>query len=125
MTNREPPKIEAQRTFPPLDENLYNLRPQDAAFYKELTGIKDDAALKQHILDVQAKAYKVSRSLNTSFCPKLTCSRLGCTLRVHLSFPFHEVFYSYICAELIHNYGALQTQAVRATCLSASCAHRT
>lgn len=60
MTNREHPKIEAQRTFPPLDENLYNLRPQDAAFYKELTGIKDDAALKQHILDVQAKAYKVA-----------------------------------------------------------------
>jgi SAM-dependent methyltransferase len=60
MTDREPPKIEAQLTFPPLDENLYNPRPQDAAFYKELTGIEDDEALKQHILDVQAKAYKVA-----------------------------------------------------------------
>ncbi|KAG2343139.1 hypothetical protein BDR05DRAFT_934102 [Suillus weaverae] len=60
MTNTDPPKIEAQRTFPPLDENLYNLRPQDATFYKELTGIEDDAALKRHILDVQAKAYKVA-----------------------------------------------------------------
>ncbi|KAG2142472.1 hypothetical protein DEU56DRAFT_264985 [Suillus clintonianus] len=60
MTNKEPPKIEAQRTFPPLDESLYDLRPQDAAFYKKLTGIEDDAALKQHILDVQAKAYKVA-----------------------------------------------------------------
>ncbi|KAG1776320.1 hypothetical protein EV702DRAFT_971506 [Suillus placidus] len=60
MTIREPPKIEAQRTFPPLDENLYDLRPKDAAFYKELTGIEDDAALKRHILDVQAKAYKVA-----------------------------------------------------------------
>ncbi|KAG2156752.1 uncharacterized protein EDB93DRAFT_1125401 [Suillus bovinus] len=60
MMNREPPKIEAQRTFPPLDESLYNLRPRDAAFYKELTGIEDDAALKQHILDIQAKAYKVA-----------------------------------------------------------------
>ncbi|KAG1754566.1 hypothetical protein EDB19DRAFT_2035036 [Suillus lakei] len=48
----------AQRTFPPLDESLYDLRPQDAAFYKKLTGVGDDAALKQHILDVQAKAYK-------------------------------------------------------------------
>lgn len=72
MTNREPLKIEAQLTFPPLDENLYNLRPKDAAFYKELTGIEDDAALKQHILDVQAKAYKVSRPLNTSFCHSKT-----------------------------------------------------
>ncbi|KAG1823536.1 uncharacterized protein BJ212DRAFT_688031 [Suillus subaureus] len=60
MTNREPPKIEAQRTFPPLDQSLYNLRPQDATFYKELTGIEDDEALKQHILDVQEKAYNVA-----------------------------------------------------------------
>ncbi|KAG2036752.1 hypothetical protein BDR03DRAFT_1000264 [Suillus americanus] len=60
MTNRESLEIEAQRTFPPLDQSLYNLRPQDATFYKELTGIEDDAALKQHILDIQAKAYKVA-----------------------------------------------------------------
>ncbi|KAG2142471.1 hypothetical protein DEU56DRAFT_911155 [Suillus clintonianus] len=60
QTNKEPAKIEAQRTFPPLDESLYYLRPQDAAFYKTLTGIEDDAALKKHILDVQAKAYKVA-----------------------------------------------------------------
>ncbi|KAG2117370.1 uncharacterized protein F5147DRAFT_768744 [Suillus discolor] len=60
MTNKEPPKIEIQRTFPTLDESLYNLRPQDAAFYKDLTGIEDDATLKQHILDVQAEAYKVA-----------------------------------------------------------------
>ncbi|KAG1731986.1 uncharacterized protein EDB91DRAFT_1330297 [Suillus paluster] len=60
QTVKEPAKIEAQLSFPPLDENFYNLRPEDSAFFKELTGIEDDAALKQHILDVQAKAYKVA-----------------------------------------------------------------
>ncbi|KAG1862055.1 hypothetical protein DFJ58DRAFT_700601 [Suillus subalutaceus] len=60
MTNREPPRIEVQRTFPLLDQSLYNLHPEDATFYKELTGIEDDEALKQHILDVQAEAYKVA-----------------------------------------------------------------
>ncbi|KAG0698591.1 hypothetical protein DFH29DRAFT_991043 [Suillus ampliporus] len=59
-TDKEPAKIEVQRSFPPLDESHYDVRPQDAAFYKKLTGIEDDAALKQHILDVQAKAYKVA-----------------------------------------------------------------
>jgi hypothetical protein len=68
MMNREPSKIEVQHTFPALDQSLYNLLPQDATFYKEVTGIEDDAALKQHILDIQAKAYKVSGPLNTSFC---------------------------------------------------------
>ncbi|OJA18478.1 hypothetical protein AZE42_13778 [Rhizopogon vesiculosus] len=48
------------RTFPPLDESQYNLSSQDAAFMKKLTGIEDDAALKHHILDIQAKAYKVT-----------------------------------------------------------------
>ncbi|KAG1745264.1 hypothetical protein EDB19DRAFT_480808 [Suillus lakei] len=60
MTDKAPAMIEAQRTFPPLDESLYDLRPQDAAFYRKLTGIEDDTALKQHILDIQAKAYKVA-----------------------------------------------------------------
>ncbi|KAG1745263.1 hypothetical protein EDB19DRAFT_480557 [Suillus lakei] len=59
-TDKEPTKIEVHRTAPPLDESLYDLRPQDAAFFKKLTGIEDDAALKQHILDIQAKAYKVA-----------------------------------------------------------------
>jgi hypothetical protein len=36
------------------------MRPDDAAFFKKVTGIHDDEALKQHILDVQAKAYKVT-----------------------------------------------------------------
>jgi SAM-dependent methyltransferase len=52
--------MEGHRSAPPLDESLYDLRPQDAAFFKEITGIEDDTALKQHILDIQAKAYKIA-----------------------------------------------------------------
>lgn len=69
MMDEETAKIEAQRSFPPLDESRYNLRPQDAALFKELTGIEDDDALKDHILKVQAKAYKVAVPFNKLFCP--------------------------------------------------------
>ncbi|OAX31099.1 hypothetical protein K503DRAFT_645273, partial [Rhizopogon vinicolor AM-OR11-026] len=44
----------------PLDESQYNPNSQDVAFMKKLTGIEDDAALKRHILNVQAKAYKIA-----------------------------------------------------------------
>jgi len=61
MTDKleEPAKITVQRYFPPLDECHYQLDPQDAAFLKKVTGIEDDAALKEHVLKAQAKAYKV------------------------------------------------------------------
>ena len=53
----------AAMAYPPskheLDPNLYNLQPQEAAFFKQLTGIHDDESLKQHIIQVQAKAYEV------------------------------------------------------------------
>ena len=49
--------------YPPskheLDPDLYNLQPQEAAFFKQLTGIHDDELLKQHIIQVQTKAYEV------------------------------------------------------------------
>ncbi|OAX35872.1 hypothetical protein K503DRAFT_773044 [Rhizopogon vinicolor AM-OR11-026] len=62
MTDKleEPAKITVQRYFPPLDECHYQLDPQDAAFLKKVTGIEDDAALKEHVLKAQAKAYKIA-----------------------------------------------------------------
>jgi len=49
--------------YPPskheLDPDLYNLQPQEAAFFKQLTGIHDDELLKQHIIQVQTKAYEI------------------------------------------------------------------
>ncbi|KAH7907017.1 hypothetical protein BJ138DRAFT_551790 [Hygrophoropsis aurantiaca] len=44
---------------PPLDETLYSLDPKDAVVFKTFSGISDDQLLKEHILHVQAQAYKV------------------------------------------------------------------
>lgn len=69
MMDKEPANIEVQHTFPPLDASYYNPRPEEVAFFKELTGIEDDAALKEHILKVQAKAYQVASPFG-SVCSK-------------------------------------------------------
>jgi hypothetical protein len=47
----------------PFDPGLLELAEEEADFFRVLTGIKDDEELKQHIVDVSAKAYKVSGSL--------------------------------------------------------------
>ena len=47
-------------TKPKLDPSLYSLDSDEAAFFKQLTGISDEQALKEHILAVQSKAYEVS-----------------------------------------------------------------
>ena len=61
--------------YPPLknelDPDLYNLQPQEAAFFKQQTGIHDDELLKQHIIQVQTKAYEVP-SLLTDIHPRFT-----------------------------------------------------
>ncbi|KAF4596473.1 hypothetical protein EYR40_007829 [Pleurotus pulmonarius] len=50
---------QTKATNPPLDPSYYKLDDQEAAFFKSMTGIQDDAELKEHILRVQAKAYSV------------------------------------------------------------------
>ena len=42
----------------PVNPGLY-LDPNTAAFFKKETGIDDDTALREHIIAVQADAYKV------------------------------------------------------------------
>ncbi|KAF8901038.1 hypothetical protein CPB84DRAFT_996751 [Gymnopilus junonius] len=44
---------------PELDPSLYVLHPDETEFFQQLTGIKDEEELKQHILNVQAKAYAI------------------------------------------------------------------
>lgn len=51
-----PPKIPDL----PLDPGLLQLDEEEANFFRVLTGIKNDEELKQHIVDITAKAYKVS-----------------------------------------------------------------
>lgn len=44
----------------PLDPELLSLRSDEAAFFKAETGITDNEELRQHIIAVQAEAYKVA-----------------------------------------------------------------
>ena len=49
------------KTKPALDESLYPLERERTSLrtFQQLTGIKDEEELKQHILRVQKKAYDV------------------------------------------------------------------
>ena len=51
---------------PTIDPSFYNLQPDEIAFFQQLTGIKDEGELKQHILNVQAKAYDVPHNFTIS-----------------------------------------------------------
>ncbi|KAI0322177.1 hypothetical protein OF83DRAFT_1167837 [Amylostereum chailletii] len=42
-----------------LDIALYNLGDAESAFFKQQTGIQDDAELKAHIVNIQAKAFAI------------------------------------------------------------------
>jgi hypothetical protein len=53
-------------SIPAADTSLYSLTSEEAAFFKAQTGIDDDEDLKRHILEVQAKAYKVNHMQRTS-----------------------------------------------------------
>ncbi|KAF9466488.1 hypothetical protein BDZ94DRAFT_1306096 [Collybia nuda] len=44
---------------PSLDERFYSLTDDEYVFFKAQTGIEDEAALKQHIISVQKKAYEL------------------------------------------------------------------
>ncbi|EIW87294.1 hypothetical protein CONPUDRAFT_116479 [Coniophora puteana RWD-64-598 SS2] len=46
--------------IPPPDDDRYQIGDEEAAFYKAQTGIHDDRELKEHIIRVQRKAYKVA-----------------------------------------------------------------
>ena len=46
----------------PKVPDFYDPQPHEVAFFKQQTGIQDDELLKQHIIQVQAKAYKVHLS---------------------------------------------------------------
>ncbi|KAG1821674.1 uncharacterized protein BJ212DRAFT_914119 [Suillus subaureus] len=69
-------------SVPTVDTSFYNLSPAQAAFFKTQTGIDDDEDLKRHILEVQAKAYKVA---------PYPCIHVFNFLRLNLSnFPVYE-----------------------------------
>lgn len=43
----------------PVDKSLYRIRPEEKEFFKQATGINDEEELKEHIFEIQAKAYTV------------------------------------------------------------------
>ena len=43
-----------------LDERLYDLSDEERSFLKEQPGIQDDDELKEHVIQVQTEAYKVT-----------------------------------------------------------------
>jgi hypothetical protein len=43
-----------------MAHHLDSLRPDELSFLKSETGITDDAALKDHVIKIQEKAYSVS-----------------------------------------------------------------
>ena len=47
--------------LPTLDGTLLELDPGEEAFFKSETGIQDTEELREHILKIQADAYKVDR----------------------------------------------------------------
>jgi len=54
------PDLIIARKIPVLDERLYSLDSDELAFLLAETHIETESALKSHLLDIQAKAYKVS-----------------------------------------------------------------
>ena len=50
-----------------LDPERLKLNESEAAFFKQQTGISDDEELRQHILQVQADAWKVSSALKLNY----------------------------------------------------------
>ncbi|KAH9910509.1 hypothetical protein B0H21DRAFT_782503 [Amylocystis lapponica] len=43
----------------PLDDGAYNLNGEELAFFKSQTGIQDEAALKDHVVQIQLDAYEI------------------------------------------------------------------
>jgi len=61
---------------PKLDPKYYHLKPDELTFFQHLTGIRDEQELRQHILDVQAKAYEVGLRLADRLVVLTCCSSM-------------------------------------------------
>jgi hypothetical protein len=57
--------------MPGLDEGLFSPDSEELAFFLTETRITSESALKSHLIDVQARAYKVSLIV---ICPSLIIS---------------------------------------------------
>jgi hypothetical protein len=74
-----------------LDENLYSLGPTDVAFLLSQTRIETEAAMKSHILDIQAKACKVSLPISPVPARQWSQSSSGSTISMRAVLQFRKV----------------------------------
>lgn len=84
-----------------LDDSFYQLDDVETTFVSGLTGIKDPAELKKHILQVQHEVYAVSipkiasmlwiPSKNKQKLIKAKCSTIGPSLPLHPALPLCKV----------------------------------
>jgi hypothetical protein len=82
------------REIPALDERLYSLDSDELAFLLAQIRFTTESALKGHLLDIQAKAYKVRPSKGV-FYTIVSCSAhsyfLGFPVSLHKAFQFYKV----------------------------------
>lgn len=73
-----------------LDEKYYHLNDEELTFFKSQTGIQDEGLLKEHIMKIQADAWKVrNHSYNGPFL--LITANLGPSLWVCAPLCIHKV----------------------------------
>ena len=86
---QKPPTV--NRSAPPLDPGLYALTENQTAFFKELTGIKDDEELKYHIISTQHKAYEVCSPASPAEVPNELLYSAGLCVSVYSEIHLHDV----------------------------------
>lgn len=97
----DPKPTANHRKYPSqLDSSLYNLKDDELDFYKQSTGIDDDEKLKEHIIAVQAEAYKVNITHENQGEVCSLKHRSDISLSLHLQLQIHEV----IAALYNHSY---------------------
>jgi hypothetical protein len=81
---------DAPHDIPGLDERFYSLSSEELAFFLMETRIDSKSALKSHLMDVQARAYKVSLAFRYFSLRWYTLSS-GLSISLHTAFRFYEV----------------------------------
>lgn len=87
----------------PLDDTFYGMDPEDSQFLKERTGIFDDSALKEHIMNVAKNGYVVRKCYclspiskdesehRMSWFIRMEMTKFGRPIPVHSKVQLHEV----------------------------------
>ncbi|KAJ8474110.1 hypothetical protein ONZ45_g16061 [Pleurotus djamor] len=77
-TTHTGPRLDLDPTYP------YRLTPKKLAFFKQITGVKSDEEIRQHLIRIQAKSYKVVRypCIHNFGFTEHRCTQVGAYQRV-------------------------------------------